>query len=78
MHNWFNKLGLLLAAVFCLLTTVSSGLAPQQFAARLGLALSGAKRAWPQFQRPTEIEWAPYIEVKISIDEAINRLVAAI
>ena len=42
MRNRFNKFVLLLTAFFCLSTAVSSGIAPQQFAARLGLAISGA------------------------------------
>ena len=36
------------------------------------------QRAWPQFQKPVETEWAPYVAGKISLDEAVKRLVAAI
>lgn len=36
------------------------------------------QRAWPQFQKPIEREWAPYVDGKISLDEAVQRLIAAI
>lgn len=36
------------------------------------------QRGWPQFQKSVETEWAPYVEEKISLDEAVKRLVAAI
>lgn len=36
------------------------------------------QRAWPQFQKPVETEWAPYVAGKISVDEAVKKLVAAI
>lgn len=36
------------------------------------------QRAWPQFQAPVETEWAPYVQGKISLDEAVKKLVLAI
>ena len=36
------------------------------------------QRAWPQFQKPVETEWAPYVAGRISLDEAVKRLVAAV
>jgi hypothetical protein len=38
---WFSSSVLLLAALFCLLTAVSRGVFPRQFAKRLGLAILG-------------------------------------
>ena len=35
-------------------------------------------RAWSQYRKPVEENWAPYVEGKISLDEAIARTVAAV
>jgi hypothetical protein len=35
-------------------------------------------RAWGTFRQPLEREWMPYIQGKISLEEAIKRLVAAV
>jgi hypothetical protein len=36
------------------------------------------QRAWPQFEVPVEKEWAPYVAGKISLNEAVTKLVATI
>jgi hypothetical protein len=52
MANWFGTLVLVIAGLFCLLTTWSSGAAPESFATRLGLAIAdagGYNEIWAQY-----------------------------
>lgn len=35
-------------------------------------------RAWSQYRKPVEENWAPYVEGEVSLDEAIARTVAAV
>jgi hypothetical protein len=35
-------------------------------------------RAWSTFRQPLEREWMPYIHGKISLEDAVKRLVSAI
>ena len=35
-------------------------------------------RTWPNFQRPLELYWQPYLEGKVDFDKAISNLIAAL
>jgi hypothetical protein len=35
-------------------------------------------RAWPRYRKPIEDHWRPYVEGKITLDEAIARTIAAL
>lgn len=35
------------------------------------------QRAWPELEKPVETEWAPYVNGKISLDQAVDQLVKA-
>ena len=41
MRHWFSTFVLMLAALFCFFTAATSGIAPSEFAGRLGLATLG-------------------------------------
>ena len=42
MRHWFSTFVLMLSALFCLFTAATSGIAPREFAGRLGLDTLGA------------------------------------
>lgn len=35
-------------------------------------------RAWPQYREPIEKHWIPYLDGKGTLEETVNRVVAAV